>query len=261
MNSQLTAMRERLAGRRKVRPGPANVVALASGRGGSGVSLLSAAIAVRSAQAGLRTLLVDADPWLDVQRVWFGVPPGPSLNDLGEGQPAEGLVQPVHGALELLSFGGAGVVSPQYRAFARRLPPLFEERDVVVIDAGSRLDAVDRALDLATGSIVAVSGADAIGLASTHALLKAVRERADFTPSVLFNQTDARASQRGADTLGAGARRFLGEAPEVLGAVPTESAFVGGLTDGAMLAERLVSSGLPNAVLPVMRRMRPWGAR
>lgn len=261
MTSQLTAMRERLAGRRRARPGPAHVVALASGRGGTGVSLLAATIAVRSAQAGLRTLLVDADPWLDVQRVWFGVPRGASLHDLGEGVSVEGLVQPVHGALELLSCGGSGAVLPQYRALARRLIPLFAERDVVVIDAGSRLDAIDRSLDLDAGSIVAVSGIDAISLASTHALLKAVRERADFAPSILLNRADGRDAHRASDILADGARRFLGEAPDILGMVPSDGAFVGGLTDGAMLAERLVVSTLTDAVLPLMRRMRPWSAR
>ena len=259
MTSQLATMRERLAGRRKAKPGPPNVVAVVSGRGGSGVSLLAATIAIRSAQAGLRTLLVDADPWLDVQRVWLGLPKGPTLADLGNGVEPEQLIQPVHGSLELLSFGNAGAVSPQYRALARRLPPLFESRDAVVIDAGARFDAIDRALDLAAGSVVAISGTDAIGLASTHALMKAIRARADFGPSVLFNRSEDHEAHRAGLTLTDGARRFLGEAPEILGSIPTDPSFAQGLDGGAMLAERLLASTLPGTVLPVMRRMRPWG--
>lgn len=261
MTSQLAAMRERLAGRRRARPGPAHVVALVSGRGGSGVSLLAAAMAVRSAQAGLRTLLVDGDPWLDVQRVWFGLPRGPSLTSLSSGVEADAVVQRVHGNLELLSFAGGPPASTDLRALARRLPPLFETRDVVVIDAGSRLDAVDRAIDLAVGSMLAVSGTDAIGLASTHALIKAVQARAELTPSVTFNRADAHDVQRVSPALVDGVRRFLNVEVELLGAVPADPRLVNGLTDGAMLAERLVGSSLLEAIVPVMRRMRPWSTR
>ncbi len=259
MTSQLDAARARLGGRRRSRPGPPHVVALVSGRGGSGVSLLSAVLAIRSARSGRRTLLVDADPWLDVQRVWLGLPAGPSLRDLA-GDGPEAIVRRVHGRLELASFAGGEAPDRSHRALVRRVPPLFDDRDVVVVDAGARLEAVDRCVDLRVGSVVIVSGPDAIGLASTHALLKAFRARTELRPSVLLNRVREGETELATVVLTEGATRFLGAAPQVVGGVPMEPALAGGLTDGAMLAERLVDSELPEQLAALMPRLLPWRA-
>ena len=104
MTSQLDALRAQV-GRRRARRGLPHVVAVTSGRGGAGVSLVSALLAIRGAQAGLKTLLVDAEPWLDVQRVWLGLDKGRSLAEVGS-DPVESLVTHVHGSLDLLSLGG-----------------------------------------------------------------------------------------------------------------------------------------------------------
>jgi MinD-like ATPase involved in chromosome partitioning or flagellar assembly len=258
MTSQLTAMRDRLAGRRLARPGPAHVIAFASGRGGAGVSLLAATAAVRSAQAGMRTLLVDADSWLDVQRVWFGLDRSRTLSDLATGVDPEQLVQSVHGSLELVSFAAPDLSPQEGRALARRVVPLFQQRDVVVVDAGSRLEAVESALDLSVGSIVAVSGADAIGLAATHALLKAVQARAEFMPSVLFNRAQPQSVNKAEHVLREGVRRFLDAEVNIVGTLVPDPQLVDGLRDEALLAERLAASNLLATMVPLMKRMRPW---
>ncbi len=259
MTSQLEAARARLGGRRRGRRGPDHVVALVSGRGGSGVSLLAAVLAICSARAGRGTLLVDADPWLDVQRVWLGLPPGPSLADVPS-VGAEALVRTVHGDLELASFAGSDVVDRSHRALVRRVPPVFDSRDAVVVDAGSRLEAVERCVDLRVGSVVIVSTPDAIGLASTHALLKAFRTRAEIEPVVLLNRVTRTETDLAAGVLAEGARRFLGAPPTVVGGLPTDPRLASGLEDGAMLAESLVSSSLPGHVADVMPHLLPWAA-
>jgi MinD-like ATPase involved in chromosome partitioning or flagellar assembly len=135
---------------------------------------------------------------------------------------------------------------------------MFADRDVVVIDAGSRLEAVDRSLDLSVGSILAVSGVDAIDLAATHALIKAVRARAEFLPSVMFNRALPTEVDQATRVLREGVGRFLGVEVEVLGALASDPLLVGGLRDGALLAERLAASTLTAAVLPLMQGLRPW---
>jgi len=258
VTSQLEAVRERLAGRRR-KPGPAHVIAVLSGRGGAGVSLLAAILAIRSTQAGLRTLLVDADPWLDVQRVWLGQPRGLSLADLrGSDVGPESLVTRVHGGLELLSFGTNEVPERDRRALVRRVPMIFSDRDVVVVDAGSRLESLERCLDLQVGSVLMVSGCDAIGLASTHALMKAVHAQSDMRPSVVFNRVGETEARAGRTVLAQGAVRYLGIEPEFVGYLDTDPSLSDGVSHDAMLPERLVGSTLPELVTPLMRHLRPW---
>ena len=123
MSTQLATARQRLGGRRRARPGSPHVIGVLAGRGGAGVSLFAATLAIRSARAGLRTLLVDADPWLDGQRVWLGLPHrlAPSEERLRTEGP-EALVTPVLGGLELASFGRGDPTSRDSRAILRRVP-------------------------------------------------------------------------------------------------------------------------------------------
>lgn len=259
MTTQLDYVRERLAGRRVARPGPSHVIGVVSGRGGSGVSLLSAVLAIRSVRAGLKTLLVDADPWLDMQRVWLGLPKAPSLESRPAGvEELESLVTSVHGGLELLSFGSGDAYQRDRRALARRAPSVFGERDIVVVDAGSRLESLDRCVDLDVGSILIVSGCDAVGLASTHALIKAMRTRTEIVPSVVFNQVDESEALAAETVLSHGARRFLGVEPRLVGGLPSDTGVRDQLTRGATLPECLVESSLPEQLAHVMTSLRPW---
>lgn len=259
MTSQLEVVREKLEARRRPRPGPPHVIGVVSGRGGVGVSLVSALLAIRSANAGLRTLLVDAEPWMEVQRVWLGQPKGMTLDELkGSDLEAEALVRTIHGPLELLSLGASETLSRERRSLLRRVPPLFTERDVVVIDAGSRLEGLQRVFDLKVGSVLIVSGADAVGLASTHAMLKALAGKGDLSAAVLFNRlTEAEAASAGS-VLSEGALRFLRREIDVVGSLPEDRALSDPEDPDALLPERLVASTLPHLVTSVMTRLLPW---
>lgn len=259
MTSQLEAMRDRIGGRRLARAGSPHVIAVLSGKGGSGVSLVSVLLAIRSARSGRRTLLVDADPWLDMHRVWLGLPKGsPTLARPGGAEDIEALVTPVHGGLELLSLGSGESYERDRRAVTRRIPTVFRERDAVVIDAGSRLESLERCADLGAGSVLLVSGSDAVGLASTHALVKAMAARTEVRPAVLFNQVDDAAARAAAAVLTTGAERFLGDPPTVLGGLPVDPVVSDGLAGGATLLECLVSSHLPESIESVMPLLTPW---
>lgn len=258
MTSQLDALRAQV-GRRRARRGLPHVVAVTSGRGGAGVSLVSALLAIRGAQAGLRTLLVDAEPWLDVQRVWLGLDKGRSLAEVGS-DPVESLVTHVHGSLDLLSLGGGPSTDRQMRALVRRVPPLFDERELVVLDAGTRLHALERLIDLKAGTVVLVSGVDAIGLASTHAMLKALHVHSEVSPTVLFNRASEAESERASAVLTEGARRFLGLDLSLLGGLPEDATLGPGLAAGIRLPELLVESTLPDRAQPILSRLLPPAA-
>ena len=251
--------RDRVSGRRRARAGRRHVIGIVSGRGGTGVSLISALLALRSTSAGLRTLLVDADPWLDMQRIWLGLPKGPALESIrGSAEGPESLVMPVSGGLELVSFGAGEVHERDHRALMRRVPSVFDTRDAVVVDAGTRLESLARCIDLQVGSILIVTGADAVALASTHALIKAIRARADLQPVVLFNRVSEEEASAGEQVLTEGARRFLGVTPVMAGHVPDDRGLRDRLAEGGTLAQSLVDSELTELATGLMTALQPW---
>lgn len=196
---------------------------------------------------------------MEVQRVWLGQPQGASLEDLrGTDVEAESLVRRVHGQLELLSLGAAETLSRERRALLRRVVPVFEDRDIVVVDAGSRLAGLERVFDLRVGSVLVVSGADAVGLASTHAMLKALVAKGDLPASVLFNRlTEAEAG--GAEAvLREGSFRFLRRDVAVAGSLPDDPSLANPEDPDALLPEQLVASTLPHVVTSAMTRLLPW---
>lgn len=259
MTSQLEAMRDRLGGRRRARAGSPHVLAVLSGKGGSGVSLVSVLLAIRSARSGRRTLLVDADPWLDMQRVWLGLPKAPLLHERPSGiEEIEARITTAHQGLEVLCLGTGEARGRDHRAVVRRVPAVFRDREAVVVDAGSRLESIERCADLDAGSVLIVSGCDAVGLASTHALLKALRSRTEIQPAILFNQVGDAAARAARTVLTTGAERFLGSTPSVVGGLPSDPTLSDGLARGATLLECLVSSDLPDRVEQFMPRLSPW---
>lgn len=223
------------------------------------MSLVSALLAIGCAHTGRRTLLVDAEPWLDVQRVWLGLEKGLGLDEIG-GDAVESLVVPVHGTLELLSLTAGPTSDRSVRGLMRRVPPLFHERDLVVLDVGTRITALERLVDLRAGSVVVVSANDAIGLASTHAMLKAIHAQTDLPSSILFNRSGESETERSSAVLREGARRFLGRDLSVLGALPEDPDLVHRLAAGSRLPEALVQSALPNLVQPLLERLLPPAA-
>lgn len=258
MTSQLEALRAQI-GRRRARRGPPHVVAVTAGRGGAGVSLIAALLAIRGASVGRRTLLVDAEPWLDVQRVWLGASRTPTLTELGSGS-VDQLVTPVHGSLELLSLTVGSSESRDVRAVVRRVPPLFSDRDLVVVDAGTRLHALERMIDLRVGSVVIVSASDAIGLASTHAMTKALMVHSEAPSRILFNRTGGADVEVAASVLREGAQRFLHCDLDILGALPEDPALTSGISRGSRLPELLVQSPLLDQVQPVLAQLLPPAA-
>jgi MinD-like ATPase involved in chromosome partitioning or flagellar assembly len=167
-------------------------------------------------------------------------------------------VTPLHDSLELASLGHGGAVGPDRRALLRRVPTIFERRSVVVVDAGSRLEGLERCLDLKVGSILVISGSDAMSLASTHALIKATREMSELDLAVVFNRVHRDEARAGAAVLEEGARRFLGHVPRIVGPVGLDSGLQERLATGATLLQSLVESSLPDQIADLMPELRPW---
>ena len=238
-------------------PRGATTLLVASGRGGSGTSLVSALLAVAAAGDGYRVLLIDADDFVGPLALTLGVQARASWQDLRGGRvtPAD-VATPVSTTLTLVAggaprLGSDGLVpsAAERRACMRRLGVLADGLDLVVIDCGARIDTVLAAITPhADERLIAVSaGSDPVGLASTYALCKAVHTRHGALPiDVLVNRHEGSEAARCFDAIDAGARQFLGSALRLAGAVPSDPTLDAALRAGMPFPH--AAAGSPAAI-------------
>jgi secretion/DNA translocation related CpaE-like protein len=132
---------------RMARTGLARTVAVLGGRGGAGASVLAAGLAVTGARAGLRTLLVDADPLgggVDLVLGWESLDGlrWPALSETSGriSPPALVEVLPRRGELVVLSWDRGDVLAVPAEAMATALDAGRRGQDLVVVDLPRRLD-------------------------------------------------------------------------------------------------------------------------
>jgi secretion/DNA translocation related CpaE-like protein len=150
------------------------VVAVVGGRGGAGASILAGGLAVTAVGAGLRTLLVDADPLgggLDLVLGWEQVDglrwPALAGADGRVDPPALLQALPHRGDLVLLSFARDELPAVPAEAMAATLDAARRARDVIVADLPRRMDdaatlalqAADRALLVVPAELRATAAA------------------------------------------------------------------------------------------------------
>jgi secretion/DNA translocation related CpaE-like protein len=169
------------------------IVAVLGGRGGAGTSVLAAGLAVTAARAGLRALLVDADPLgggVDLVLGWEALDglrwPALSHGISGVTPPALVDALPNHGELAVLSWDRGDLLSVPADAMQAALDAGRASRDLVVIDLPRRLDdaavlalgAADQALLLVPAELRACAAAArvaAVAVNHTNALKVVVR--------------------------------------------------------------------------------------
>lgn len=233
----------------------------ASGRGGSGTTLLAALLAVAAAGDGYRVLLVDTDEHVGPLSILLGAQPQTSWQDLRGGRlTSHDIVTPISTTLTVVAGGpprftanDAIHVAPmsiaERRACMRRIGTLSHGMDLVVIDCGSRFESVTAAITPhANERMVAVSaGSDPIGLAATFALCKVVHAKHSALPlDVLVNRHEGREALRCFEAIDAGARQFLGSALRFAGFVPTDSTLDAALRVGMPFPD--AAAGSPAAI-------------
>ena len=234
--SQLDALRQRRdrdASPKTPVNGGVPTLVCASGRGGSGTTLMAALLAVAAAGDGLRVLLVDADELVGPLALLLGVSARASWLDLRGGRVSPlAIATPVSTTLTFVAGGAArhaatstALTGAERRACMRRVATLSQGMDLVVIDCGARLEAIAACIAPHTNErlMAIAAGADPIGLASTYALCKAVHARHGAVPlDVLVNRHDGTEAVRCFDAIDAGVRQFLGGTVRFAGAVPTD---------------------------------------
>jgi flagellar biosynthesis protein FlhG len=209
----------------------ASVICIASGKGGTGKSILATNLAYLRASQGQRVLLVDFDAGMANAHLLLGVVPKYDLGHvmLGEIPAKEALADGPCG-MKLLS-GGVGrhaLVSPTRRQLDRlfrALHPLEADFDLVIIDHGAGMGYATVAHLAATSTLLLVTNPEVTALSDGYALYKrANMVNPDIKVGLVMNRCASEVEASGAwDRFRGASHRFLGHAPQYIGWVPADA--------------------------------------
>lgn len=230
------------------------VFVIGSGKGGVGKSVISVLLAQAYAARGARVLLVDGSQNLGHLHVLLGVSIDARLEHVlkGEVEPAE-LVRPVSEGLWLLpSDSGAEALyalpAVDQARLHHRLAAIYDQFDLVVVDAGPGLETVVRLATMGGTRLIVVTVPEVAALTDAYALIKLVHAQLPTLPvDVVINRAvDPEDVARAFERLAVAADRFLGKllAP------------IGGLSETSALRDAMRRPGgvLADAALAPLRR-------
>lgn len=195
----------------------AQVTVVAGGKGGVGASTIAALLAAANAQAGRRTLLVDAEGGATGAGIVVGCDATPDTTDV--------VCTPLTADLTLALLPTGRSVPPndiERRVLYRRAIAHFDRYDAVVVDAGARVDTITATL-AAAGTMLVVAAPDRVALAASFAVMKIAATRAPaLQMAVLVNRADEHTGLIAYRAVRGGAERFLGRVPAWAGTVAEE---------------------------------------
>lgn len=210
----------------------ARVVNVASGKGGTGKSVLATNLAIARAARGERVLLVDFDAGLANAHLLLGLAPEFDLSHVLTGRVSaeEALESGPHG-VQLLS-GGVGrdvLANPTRRELDRlyrALRPLESRFDLILIDHGAGLGYSLVTQLAATSTMILVTNHEATALSDSYALYKRAHLVNPYIRvGLVVNRVPTQEKAEAAwERFRGAAQRFLGHAPEWVGWVPADPA-------------------------------------
>lgn len=203
------------------------VVAVASGKGGTGKSFLVTNLAVALHRAGRRVAVVDCDFGLGNAHLLFGVNPRLSMQHLlgSAAAVSEVMVTTPYGP-DLVA-GGSGISSlaeleeSHFSVLARSLAAIAREHDVVLLDCAAGLSAQSLLTILAAEHLVLVTNPEIAALTDAYALIKCLA-RQPRVPDIhlVVNRVPELGQGRPTfDRLAEVTRRFVGRSLHYLGEV------------------------------------------
>lgn len=211
----------------------ARSVCIASGKGGTGKSVVTASLAALLSDSD-RVLVVDADLGVGNAHILQDVAPEHSLVDLVEGRagPREVLARCGRN-LDLLPAGSgvshvASLESWEMALVASALAELERDYEWVLVDAGAGISAQTVALAACCDRVLLVTTPDVTALTDAYAFLKVLVQREPrAAPCFVVNRaTSEDEAAQVAERLRGAARKFLARDLHWLGWLPDDRAVV-----------------------------------
>jgi flagellar biosynthesis protein FlhG len=210
------------------------LLAIGSGKGGTGKTLIAVSLAQALAHEGERVLLCDADLGLSNTTVHLGLERGGDLAGVLSGKralsdaivPARGGIAARGGFDVLAAPAGSGALADIGEDQAKHLIDTLRAArsyDRVLLDLGAGVDATTMHFGASADDLLLVLTPDPASLADAYAFAKLLKRRGAKLPFVVVNMAagDAEA-RRTSGALGMTCQAFLKEVPEYLGHIPRD---------------------------------------
>ena len=209
----------------------ATVIAIGSGKGGTGKSFLATSLAVLLHQRGRRVTLVDCDFGLACDHLLLGVTPQRTLQHLLAGQADLADITLTTPAGPRLVPGSSGVrqmadlSDHELAAFGRRLGEIAADCDVVILDCGAGISPQTVLTMLCADHVVLVTQSEIAALTDAYAVIKCLRPlRQDIGMSVVVNRVPSRGQgDRAFEKLDEVTRRHTNQGVGYLGEIGDDS--------------------------------------
>lgn len=222
----------------------ASSLCVASGKGGTGKSVVSASLANLLSHGG-KTLIVDADMGVGNAHILQNVVPEHSFVDVVEGRcSVRDIRVPCRAELDLLAAGSgvsrmAGLSSYEMHLVACGLESVELEYKYLLVDSAAGISTQTVAFAAASDVVLIVTTPDVTALTDAYAFLKVLLQRkADSTPLFVVNRaTSDEEGEHVAERMRSVARKFLGREPRFIGTLPDDRAVVRSVNERAPAIE------------------------
>jgi flagellar biosynthesis protein FlhG len=208
-------------------------VCIASGKGGTGKSVVTASLGALLSRAG-RTLIVDADMGVGNAHILQNLSPDHSFVDVVEGRLSvrEVLVH-ARPQLDLLAAGSgvsrmAGLSNYEMHLIACGLESLETDYSHVLIDSAAGISMQTVAFAAASDVVLLVTTPDVTALTDAYAFLKVfTQRRADCVPLFVVNRAGSEEEAEAvAERFRSVSRKFLSREPRSIGWIPEDRSVV-----------------------------------
>ena len=207
----------------------ARSLCVASGKGGTGKSVVTASVAHLYSQRA-RTLVVDADLGVGNAHILQDVTPTRSFVDVVEGEvPVRDVLVNCGGSVDLIAAGSgvprmAELSSYELQLIASGIEDLERDYGYLVVDSAAGLARQTLAFARSCDEVLLVTTPDLTAMTDAYAFLKVLTGRAPgCEPLLIVNRARSGEEAREvAQRIGRVSKRFLGRAPRPIGWIPDD---------------------------------------
>ncbi len=210
----------------------ANLIAVASGKGGVGKTWFAITLAHAMVRADRRMLLFDGDLGLANVDIQLGLMPQSDLGSVLGGRLSlrQSIIKHAEAGFDIIagrsgSGSLAALPAPRILALREELIALTRNYDRVIMDLGAGLDRTVRLLTAESGLCLVLTTDEPTALTDAYAFLKVtLAERPDADLRIVVNMAESHsAGEKTYKTLATACRNFLKHEPPLAGVIRRDS--------------------------------------